>query len=559
MSIVRDLPNILRLIDENKVVKIVAPTGSGKTTILSKELGKIYNVTAIVSNPNSFKDLNYLGVTFISPEQYWSMTKNNSDIIVLDEVDRDSLDNYLIILDWKKNYSDKKLILMSLLPHSYFPEFPTYIISHIHPIEIRYTKDFEDYEESIDYLIDLVYNVHMSSVEGDFLIFVADKEYVAEKINSLEISDKERKIVVSDNDGKTILKNTKYGCIFDTMREIREETTLTGGRREKVEYISKRDAELRSKRCSKSCIVYRLISKETYDTLPEVTKESLLKLPLHILLIELYERRLNPFETIRKNEIKEMMNFFINHGLLNISLKLTDKALLIKQFPLGLKPALLALEMNNYGGIVLASLIDSFEKSPFLFNKNVNLRKELFEYEINADVHIEKYYSKFRKDSDLETLFEIFLKMRSSKKDMEKWCAHNAISYEYMKSVSDTVEETLEILKNTDLSDILKYKEENLNWNDLEDDLKEVISKLYSDRIMKLDKESTIYTQYYDSRKIPYSIDALAVNTIEEKRPFEIYSLITSSIPNEGHKIISLSYVSPTVIHQEFEEEPIVF
>ena len=74
---------------------------------------------------------------------------------------------------------------------------------------------------------------------------------------------------------------------------------------------------------------------------------------------------------------------------------------------------------------------------------------------------------------------------------------------------------------------------------------------------MNLDK--TISAEYYDNKKTPYKIDALSINKISEERPLELYGIITSNVENTDLNSITLSYVSPNTIIQQFEEDEVYY
>ena len=316
MEIEKDLLDIEILLENNLILKIIAPTSSGKTVSLPKYLGKKYKVSVIVSNDKTAKSLNSLNfpnVNYIYSKDYKKI--RNEDILIIDEMDTASFDIFFIISLWEKN-KKTKLILNSNLPHSLFPQFPTYIVKKYisYPSEIRYLKDFDNFNSSITPLINLVYKSHNSSIEGDFLIFGLREKSVnviierLKKIIDADIyssynitsdiykSSNKRKIVVCGSLGKTSITLNNIGCIFDLMREKRLVPTLAGGYIDKVEYISQRDAELRSNRSNRSCIVYRMISEKTFLELPEFTDELIYRIPLHHLMIDIYDRGLKPFE-----------------------------------------------------------------------------------------------------------------------------------------------------------------------------------------------------------------------------------------------------------------------
>ena len=348
------------------------------------------------------------------------------------------------------------------------------------------------------------------------------------------------------------------------MRERRIVPTLTGGYIDNVEYISQRDAELRSKRSRRKCIVYRFISEETFKMLPEITDELLFRLPLHHLMLDIYSRKLNPFEILfnfERKDLEFMYKLFLEYGLLDVNNRITEKGKLVRKLSFGIRPSLLVLENGTFTSLVVASLIDKYFKTPFILTQGFDKKKKTFEYKLNYEEHIKLIFNRFRGDSDVETLYSVWKEstkfnesnkfdesnkhsdepeesQTNKSKNLEDWCKENFIDYEYIKNVNWGIDKAKKIL--------------NLKEGPLND---EIIKKIYDDRKFILDLDKTILANYFDIKGIPYKPDVLSINKIEEKRPIEIYGIITSSIYNTELNSIVLSYVSPIVEKQNFIEK----
>jgi HrpA-like RNA helicase len=572
MEIDKDLPNIAKLIEQNLILKIVAPTGSGKSTNLPKYLGKKYKTLVVVSDKNIADSLNRLkfqNVSYISTEEYKKQVLKGNfgevDLLIIENPD--SFDNFLIISSWKKSSQNIRLVLTSNFEFDLFSEFPTYIVKSYfnNPVEIRYLKDVKTFEDGLSDLINLIYKTHNSTITGDFLIFALGKnsvERIISKLNNLNMDvllysgldvfqkSEKRRIFVSTDIGKTAIPLKNIGCIFDSMREKRGVITLTGGYRKKVKYISKRDAKLRANKGyqgNKPTIIYRMISEKTFNTLPEMNK--IFQIPLHHLMIDIYAEKLNPFEILfnfDKKELEKMFTLFIKYGLLDISSNLTQKAKLIRKFDLGLKQSLLIVESSEkYEASVLASLIDNYsEQPPYLFRKGIDKSKPTFEYALNYDEHIKKYFNRFRGRSDFESLLYIWETYMEEGLEMKNWCNINFIDYTYMKNVKATLDK---------IQKIQKFEIKKFNVEELISKLDDIIKSIYFDQNLILDFDRTIFTHYYDKVSNSYKIDSFAINLIEERRPREVHAVIVSFIPNANINSISLSYVSPSVEYQSGE------
>jgi len=584
MEIDKDLSNILKLVENNLIVKVVGTKGLGKTTNLPKYLGKKYKTIVIVSEKNVANSLNSLkfpNVLYVSSAEYRKKDFGIFDLLIIDEIDTGSFDNFLIMSLWKKSSKNIKLILTSNSIHNLFKDFPTYIIEKYfdNSIEIRYMKDTKNFDEEINELINLIYRSHHSTITGDFLIFTLGKksiDKVISKIKSLNMEvdifslavlksemfqkGERRKIFVTSDSGKTAITLKNIGCIFDNMREKRNIITLTGGSRKKVKYISKRDANLRARRGNKNCIIYRMISEKTFNDLPEITEEVLFRIPLHHLIIDIYEEKLNPFEILfdfDKTELNEIFKLFIKYGLLDVSKKLTNKARLLRKLNLGIKPSLLILELSEideklrYPAIVLASLIDNYPEIPlFLFTKGIDKSKPLFEYALNYDEHIKKHFNRFRGRSDFETLLYIWETYMEEGKDLKNWCDENFIDYTYIKNVNESINK---------IKKFYNFNIQNFNVEEFIAKADETIQIIYTNQKFLLNFKQTIFANYYDLKGNSYKIDSFSINLIEERRPKDVYAIIISTIPNSNTSSIYLSYVSPLTEYQYFNEDNKLF
>ena len=571
------MEHLLRLIQENKIVGFYPPIGYD-TTMLSKPLADAgYNVT-VVSDILPISNIS--NVAHINTSKYKSISNKNDEILIVEDL-KDLIDLLLIVSQWMKSRSKtSKLVINSSI--SLFPDAPYYIVPNSSSIQIRYIKDYSP--NSLLYkFANLIYKVHNSSMQGDFLVLIPEF-YRTELENMLLNMDfnfinNKRNIVIWEYENlPEIQEKTDFSCIFDIMMEEKTVNTLTGGIRKEIGYGPQVHANIRANYSTASqVIVYRTISQETFLSLPELPKGAAGTAgttPLHHLMIDLYERKLNPFEIllpwVSKDEMDWVYSLFLDYGILDISLSLTAKAKILRKLPFGLRPALLCIESNSS---ILPALIDNYMFSPFLFsnlNENViddrpnednlqesqtnaqelqeiskieenngeeeyNIRDRYEEnkpvgvadYSIDWDLHVKRYYNRFRGESDVETFLNMYNDSLNKPltHTLHEWCRDNAISYEYMNNVYSSIE-----LVN-------KFLNSSSNINSIDT----IIPKLYSDRQLLLDTSREIFTQYIAKDGKPYSIDSMSINLIEEKRPSQIISIISSTIGEFNS--VSFSYI----------------
>jgi hypothetical protein len=570
---------LLKLVQENKIVKLVTPRGDNAAiSFLLLQLKKLgYLITILVSNEkkltldtsNEQEFISLVTVKEYLTNKSQNYTKNTPKILIIDNsLMIEPVDSILIISKWKSQILQKynsKLLINTLSMHSYFPSAPSYIVKIPSSISIRYIRDYSLSELVVE-MANLVYKIHNSTIKGNFLVLILSqyKTQLETLFSNMDFNflENKRKIFVTDD--LENLQEMDFSCIFDCMRKERNIFTLTGGIRKEIDYITLELANIRAFNSNhSSVIVYRMISEETFNDL--IQKENRFdhtnpfEIPLHHLMIDMYEKNLNPFEILPSlypsNNLQEDMKFiyslFLSYGILDISMRLTSKAKLLRKLPFGLRPALLCIES---GSAILPSLIDNYISSPFLVFSNVyekhtfgnpyfspsnlmeknkdfqkqNKREEynVADYEIDAEVHIRRYYNRFRGESDCETFLNLY--NDSLNVELKQWSFDNAISYSYMKNVYQSIEIVNKILENN-------RKDENVLTMDF------IITKLYADRKMHIDNSRQIFTQYI-RKDVPYAIDSMSINLIEEKRPLEIYALISSKVSD--FSTVSFSYVS---------------
>ena len=479
--------NIRELVDENLIVKVV---GRGMDLEnLQKFLAEKYEISDFLKD-GSFKDL------------------------LIIEMDSAKLETFILLYMWKKVKGNTKLLIVSSLPYPLFPEFPEYRIGE-EIKEIRYGENGD--------LISLINEISNSSIgEGDFLVYVekGKEEQVRKEVQNIK-----RNIIVTSDSYFT----PKNICVFDTMLEKRICQTITGGARTCVEKISKREGDLRAGK-----LTYRMISLEEYEQLPDFTEELIYRLPLHHILIDLYEYKLDPFDVlvdvgISYEKIDFVYKLFLKYGIIDLSFKVSRKGKLLRKMCFGLRTSLLCLEGNSFPSVVLASCIENFSDEVFLYN---DLKKEfLVDYEVETNKR-EEYFNKFKGYSDAHTFLNLFIESFKHKEKLEQWCRENYVNHLYMKSVHSGVDKICKILN-------LKSEEFDVELFLLE--IEPLIKNLYFEREMSLllDSEDT----YIDYKGEPYTLSPDSINEISNFSPLTIQGLILE----ENLKTISFCFANKEI------------
>ena len=463
----KHVKNIKEVVNDNSIVKVV----SREKDFMIKQISSEYKSNIITS---------------LQEAQEFLKNKKFADLLILD-MDLQILETYIILSLWKKS-KNTKLLILSSSPIFLFPEYPTYNIQR-KIFEIRYLNQQED-------LINMVYETHSFMEEGDFIIYTLKSliKTIEEKVKDIP-----RKIVVTSD------TNLKHNSIisFDTLLENRIMPTLTGGAKMSEEYISQRDANLRT-----SDITYRFISEEEFNNLPYDTPEIVFRLPLHHMMIDIYNYGLDPFEILTDDRLDFVFSLFIKYNIVDYNYKITRKGKLLRSLPFGIRPALLCLEYPDFSSVVLASCIENFSNI-FIFSES------------DSQSHIRKYFERFRGQSDIHTLLNIYKISKEEAvdfKNVEKWARDNYISYEYLKNFYFSIEKVCKIL--------------NIAKGEVDFDFQNKIADIYIEKEMSLVLDSDTYVQYMDYKGDIYTIDSESINRIDVESPLKIYGLVLSDNPN---------------------------
>ncbi len=592
--------NILTIINENPVTNVISSTSTGKTTRLPSKISesgnKIYVVVSDsgIANSLQLRYLRYNKVKYLSSSEMKkhmyavSKTKNfDFDILMIDEADSRSLDNFIIMSMWKylaeKNIKVPKLLLVSNTEviTSLFDTFIYNIDSNIYPVEIRY--DVDNYPLSnnlklINKIVNLVYNYHNSSIKGSFLIFTSDKfqiETVIRRLEELKMknvdiypahedltqgeidriykNNSNRKILVADKLAETTFTMEDLSVIIDTMLDFKPELSISGGSRTSLKYITKQQANTRSLRGSKynQVLCYRMITPNLYNKLNNTTQPEILRTPLHQIMLELYENNINPYDILTffdKKNLNRNYSLMIKLGVINPLNKVTDVGIFVKNIDFGLRNSValhrwIKSNQPTYPAVVILSMIDSFEGSYFVYplkEKDVSFG----EYTLELLEYRKEYFNPFEGISDVHTYSHIWNDMMDDvggpevpSSDIKRWCGNNGIRY-------DKIFEVMSIINNT-LDRIGIGKIGPFDTDNTMKLLGPVLADIYSDRKYYLDKNTEIRVRYCNKEKY-YKIDSMSINTIEINTPETVFGLITSTISSDyesDFNLISCSLV----------------
>lgn len=544
------IPDILETISKNPITNVVSLAGTGKTTELPLGIANLNNkITVVVSDSSVAESLsNYVGgltglkvgnslsesdisdditddITYISQDDmknhmYQTIGKrgcadlNFTDVLMIDEADRETLDQFMIMSLWRycaeSKYKIPRLLLVSSseVQSSLFDpdEIEVYTIDTLmYPIEIRYSdKNYltnsGDNNTLIYDVLDLVYEIHTSDVEGDILVFATEQEEVesiVDLLREMRLEDAEilpahqnlsrsqidriynnkekggRKIVIADKLAETTFTLKDLSVTIDMMREHRPTLTLTGGQRYPLRFITQHQANIRSSRGGRyrSLLCYRMIRKDLFDKLTPKLGPEIYRTPLSDVVLELLNHNIRPHEVLTMfstEDIDKTIGLMRRLGVINTINKVTDIGRFVTKVPLGLRNAVCLWEwidkvgsnklgsskVSAYPAIVLLSMIDSFGKSYFVYPFRDS---ELTHAEYNLELleHRKRHYTPFEGESDVHTYSNIWSVMMDEVggpyvpfTDIKEWCQDNAIQWENISEVLLLTDRIKKILDN---------------------------------------------------------------------------------------------------------------
>jgi HrpA-like RNA helicase len=607
------IKNILVTVSQNPVTNVVAPTGVGKTTKLPIGIADAGNkITVVVSdsgiasslvghvstltNESVSNDLSspakirYIGESELKDHIYKIIQHGRcldldfSDVLMIDQADRGSMDQYLIIALWKYcaslNARIPRMLLVSNTPlflNNLKIELYT-IDTNYYPVEIRYANtdySLSSYDSTNDIVkdtVNLVYELS-SSIEGDMLIFTsgtlqienlvskllelnmkhveilpAHQDLIKEDIDRIYTrTGKKKKIIVADSLAETTFTLDKLEIIIDLMMCYRKELSLTGGQRYHKRYISQSQADLRSSRGGKytSTISYRMMSQELFNRLLNTIEPEIYRTPLHWIMLELIQNRIDPYKVLDifdKGVLDRMYKLILDLGLVNTAGRISPAGKFTLKIPYGVRQATtlyqwIEKEYPPYPAIVILSLIDAYNRSYYIYPFRTNDTSHA-EYNLELLEHRKTYFEPFVGKSDVHTYCNIWTVMMDEiggsevpSSDIHDWCENNYIRYENM-SEAISLNRTIVDILNKDLSS--KIEIGPFDTDNLLDLLTPILAYIYKDRKLTYDNRTEIIVRYIDSKGEYYKIDSInGINTVDADIPEIVYGLITSTITSE--------------------------
>jgi HrpA-like RNA helicase len=350
----RHLPELRELVSSNQALQIIAPTGTGKSIAIPRYLAQMgYRVlvaTPTIASALSLwsyqKELAGISVGYAADREiryddqsqiiyatsghvYRLLLRKQypCTLLFVDEVHTGLADITLIISLYLHHYENKidvpKILLVSatpvplqISPRVWAPDFGS---------PYRVTVEYEDVDiPSQSLMVAAANKVHSIVDPGDVLVFAPGKREIQQIISALntrkndyeiyslhrevdrEYRDKifrksdRRKVIVATNVAETSLTIPGIVYVVDTLLEKISETSPAQAERLVTTKVSKDSADQRKGRTGRTSdgFCFRLISKESYDKLPQHRLAEIYRIPLNQIIIELLSSGYDPEEVL---------------------------------------------------------------------------------------------------------------------------------------------------------------------------------------------------------------------------------------------------------------------
>jgi len=422
---------------------------------------------------------------------------NLADIIMVTEYDSGNSDSDMIFLLWKQGALSGTIIMPRILLSG-----SSYIDLKINPDSVgRYeakkvstyttdlqyaSKNYNAYDKSLlNDTADLVINLY-NTTTGNFMICTSGPREVnsiakriqknihsdgvtilraygvmtqdrLDKINSPAKSGI-RKIIITSNLIEPILTIRDLSVVVDTMIEKRQIKTRGGGSKLVSKLIDKNTANQRRFRAGRTQdgACYRMITEEQYRKLHSVKPREIKFIPLHNQVIDLFGAGFSPSSILDIPSVKydKIIRRLKNLGLLDRRDIPTDASRFVASLPLGLEAGIMIWKWLQTKSdipvlpcVIIATMIDRRSNSYFTnFELNETRLPGDRQRRIRGSV-VKSKHGDFIGYSDIHTYFKIWKGltdytggMNGSYKEVRDWSIANAINYEQINDVYNTVQ-----------------------------------------------------------------------------------------------------------------------
>ena len=240
------------------------------------------------------------------------------------------------------------------------------------------------------------------------------------------------KVVVGTNIIESSITIEDVAVVIDDMLTKVAETSTSGGQRLALEYVSQAETKQRSGRTGRTMAgrVYNLCTESFFKKLPPFRQREIDRVPIYNTVLQLLEASLNPQVILRISgqryeQAKIILSKFGMISQLGSGYSVTEIGKFVSSMTLGIQNAFMIylgfqqfkqrpedqVEQILFRTILaVACMLEVYEPGYF-FVPRKDRGETQSDYLARRDVHVEKYHEKFRGDTDIHTLVNIFWEM----------------------------------------------------------------------------------------------------------------------------------------------------
>ena len=568
---------IIPLIHNNDISVLVAPLGSGKTTVLPKMFtrynAKVYciqpNEAAVTNVFNYLRDDEHkIGYELedsadLNPDNkiiYCTcdivvnklMNKNFDfcSIIMIDDAHYYSIDYELLIYLWLHFYKINPIpkLFMSLSTDD-IPYIPVelsgakYIIpDKKYREKIYHSRNFKfnEKEQLIDDMCETIIRLDKERRVNKFstwLVYVWDMKYAKKILKILEkqsfditifnskgliYNELNKRLIVLIIDVNTSITLNHVDGVIDCMLEVRKFKKLTGGNKYIFRNISKSTAMQRDGRTNrtKKGFSYRMCTEEFYNMLSKYTPCEMDSVDLTDMFIKLYRNKINPYDILSDKLDKLKLKYYSE---LIETYNLDTNVFYSKTRELDtLNNIFLMLwikdykELKPFEGVVIACILDLKQSLCYYPTKNKKTYfNEKFKH-LGSNI-LEIYcriYFKFLEEKDPKNDY---------RREIKDYCRKYSYNYNEFKKLVDKIDRLSVVIDSENTGD-------NVNISILVDNAITIMKTVYDinicvkNRMNYISKYKTVYSlnvyEHYSPQKPSDTIIMLdsIITTDDENR-----------------------------------------
>lgn len=511
------------------------------------------------------------------------------DVLILDESHLRSIDNDVISKLWQAAYTNNvkvpNLVIASATPTDIEiePEPFFYKVDvKSFPIEYFYYKNYDPKQDDLLYekAAEIALNIHNkeSRNSGHILIFAPGSseveqisKYIIENINvtkpanvltaySMMPADQldriyedstNRKIIVATNIAETSITIKDVGFVVDTMYEKVSGTSQSGNINLSLQKISKDSAKQRAGRTGRTIDgqCHRICTEEMYESLLDHMVPEIERIPIHNLVIELYDVGLDPHLLFNlSSKINDSISILKSMGMIDFSegeVQITPKGHFSTTVPLSVRSSSFLWDWINskekpppFPGIVSASIVEVFGPSYFWIPR-ISPQQSQKEYNNFLIDYKRQFFDKFKGRSDLETFLNMWINYMDYCSSINKrepfgnhqtarnWSVENSINNKKFGELIDTIKKSIISLERSKYS-VVVGRFSPINFIKKADP---IFTHIYSDRILT-HKRGPIYV---DESGVSFKLDSKnSINLLIENPPTKLIPLGSIEIDSKG-------------------------